>query len=50
MSDRLTRLREKMAEHKLDGFFVSAPAEDIFHTSARTGATSPGSPARWASC
>jgi Xaa-Pro aminopeptidase len=34
MSDRLTRLREKMAEHELDGFFVGAPAEDIFHTLA----------------
>jgi Xaa-Pro aminopeptidase len=34
MSDRLTRLREKMADHKLDGFLVGAPAEDIFHTLA----------------
>jgi Xaa-Pro aminopeptidase len=34
MSDRLTRLREKMAEHNLDGFVVGAPAEDIFHTLA----------------
>jgi Xaa-Pro aminopeptidase len=34
MTDRLTRLREKMAEHKLDGFVVGAPAEDIFHTLA----------------
>jgi len=34
MTDRLTRLREKMAEHDLDGFFVGAPAEDIFHTLA----------------
>ncbi len=34
MTDRLTRLREKMAAHKLDGFVVGAPAEDIFHTLA----------------
>jgi Xaa-Pro aminopeptidase len=34
MSDRLTRLRQKMAEHDLDGFIVGAPAEDIFHTLA----------------
>ena len=34
MNDRLARLREKMAEHNLDGFVVGAPAEDIFHTLA----------------
>lgn len=32
MSDRLTRLRERMADVKLDGFVVGAPVEDIFHT------------------
>jgi Xaa-Pro aminopeptidase len=34
MTDRLTRLREKMAEHKLDAFVVGAAVEDIFHTHA----------------
>ncbi len=34
MTDRLTLLRAKMAEHDLDGFVVGAPAEDIFHTLA----------------
>ena len=31
MSDRLTRLRAKMAEHELDAFLVGCAAEDIFH-------------------
>ena len=31
---RLTRLRERMAESNLNGFLVSAPVEDIFHTHA----------------
>ncbi len=30
---RLTRLREKMAEHDLAGFFVDCPVEDIFRLS-----------------
>ena len=34
MSERLNRLREKMAEHQLDAFIVGAPVEDIFHTHA----------------
>jgi Xaa-Pro aminopeptidase len=34
MTVRLTRLREKMAEAKIDGFIVGAPVEDIFHTHA----------------
>lgn len=34
MSDRLTRLREKMEEVDLQGYLVGAPAEDIFHTLA----------------
>jgi Xaa-Pro aminopeptidase len=29
---RIQRLREKLDELKLDGFFVGAPVEDIFHT------------------
>ena len=32
MSDRLARLRAKMAELRLDGFLVGAPVEDTFHT------------------
>ncbi len=32
MSDRLTRLRQKMAEAGLDGFLVGEPVEDTFHT------------------
>lgn len=32
--DRLTRLRERIAETKLDAFLVGAPVEDIFHTYA----------------
>ena len=32
MSDRLTRLRARMAEIGLDGFLVGAPVEDTFHT------------------
>jgi Xaa-Pro aminopeptidase len=34
MPDRLTRLRERMTETKLDAFLVGAPVEDIFHTHA----------------
>src|SRR5207249_121768 len=34
LSERLNRLREKMAEHQLDAFIVGAPVEDIFHTHA----------------
>jgi Xaa-Pro aminopeptidase len=34
VTERLTRLREKMAEHKLDAFVVGAAVEDIFHTHA----------------
>ena len=30
---RLAKLREKMAEHDLDGFLVGCPVEDIFHIS-----------------
>ncbi len=32
MSDRLTRLRERMAAVALDGLLVGAPVEDTFHT------------------
>jgi Xaa-Pro aminopeptidase len=32
--DRLTRLRERLAETNLDAFLVGAPVEDIFHTHA----------------
>ncbi len=31
-TNRIDRLREKLAEHDLAGLFVSAPAEDIHHT------------------
>jgi Xaa-Pro aminopeptidase len=34
VKDRLTRLRERMAETNLDAFLVGAPVEDIFHTHA----------------
>lgn len=34
MTDRLTRLREKMDRVGLDAFLVGAPSEDIFHTYA----------------
>ena len=34
MSDRLRRLRERMADVGLDGFLVGAPVEDTFHTHA----------------
>jgi len=34
LKDRLTGLREKMADHKLDAFVVGAAVEDIFHTHA----------------
>ena len=34
MSDRLSRLRERMADVGLDGFLVGAPVEDMFHTHA----------------
>src|SRR6266542_6299475 len=34
ISDRLTRLRERMAKTNLDAFLVGAPVEDIFHTHA----------------
>jgi Xaa-Pro aminopeptidase len=34
VTGRLTRLRERMTEAKLDGFLVGAPVEDIFHTHA----------------
>ncbi len=34
MSDRLTRLRQKMEEVSVDAFLVGAPGEDIFHTYA----------------
>jgi Xaa-Pro aminopeptidase len=30
---RVAKLREKMAEHDLDGFLVGCPVEDIFHIS-----------------
>lgn len=32
MSERLTRLRARMADGGLDGFLTGAPVEDIFHT------------------
>ena len=34
MSERLRRLRERMADVGLDGFLVGAPVEDTFHTHA----------------
>ena len=34
VTERLTRLRERMAETNLDAFLVGAPVEDIFHTHA----------------
>jgi Xaa-Pro aminopeptidase len=34
VTDRLTRLRARLEEAKLDGFLVGAPVEDIFHTHA----------------
>jgi len=34
VTGRLTRLRERMTEHKLDGLVVGAAVEDIFHTHA----------------
>ena len=34
MSERLRRLRERLAEAKLDGFLVGAPVEDTFHSHA----------------
>ena len=34
MTDRITRLRERMTKANLDGFLVGAPVEDIFHTHA----------------
>lgn len=34
MSDRLARLRARMAELGLDGFLVGSPVEDTFHTHA----------------
>ncbi len=34
MSDRLRRLRERLADVGLDGFLVGAPVEDMFHTHA----------------
>jgi Xaa-Pro aminopeptidase len=34
MSDRLRRLRERIADVGLDGFLVGAPVEDTFHTHA----------------
>jgi Xaa-Pro aminopeptidase len=34
IADRLKRLRERMADTKLDAFLVGAPVEDIFHTHA----------------
>jgi len=34
MTDRLTRLRNRLAETHLDAFLVGAPVEDIFHTYA----------------
>ena len=34
MKNRLSRLRERMADANLDGFLVGAPVEDIFHTHA----------------
>jgi Xaa-Pro aminopeptidase len=34
LTDRITRLRERMTKANLDGFLVGAPVEDIFHTHA----------------
>ena len=34
MSERLAQFRTRMAEVGLDGFLVSAPVEDMFHTYA----------------